>query len=405
MTWLVTVRDGVTWHDGQPLTAADVAFSFEYYRDGPATRHGHHVSSVPKVDRVEQVGNRQVRLVCGYPCPTLDVVTMADLPILPRHIWDGVKEPRSLTALPVGSGPFKLVEYQSGRLYRFVANDAYFLGQPLVGELVMPVVPDMTATFIALRTGELDAVARAVPPELVREFGQSEALGLVTSSPLSVVELRPHWEKAPFDRPALRRALSLGIDRQALVDTVLLGQGRPGTRGYSHPDSPWSNPAIHTPFDRDQATALLDGLRFTDRNGDGLREDETGAPLAWTLIVSSATPAWVRVGELIARQYAAIGLKVTLQAVEAGVFNQRSSARDYDLLISEGGAHSSSDPDQFIVSHQVGYLWRLGSADTRRDVLIERWKAAATVAARKQVGVRPAGSDERRADEHRGALP
>lgn len=384
LTWLVTVRNGITWHDGQPFTAADVAFTFAYYRDGPATRHGHHVRSVPQVDRVELVGDRQVRLVCGYPCPTLDVVTMADLPILPRHIWDGVTEPRKLTSLPIGTGPYKLVEYQAGRVYRFVANDDYFLGRPLVGELVMPVVPDLSATFIALRTGELDVAARPVPPELVREFAQSSTIGLVKSAPLSVLELRPNWEKAPFNRPELRRALSLGIDRQSLVDTVLLGQGRAGTRGYSHPDSPWSSPAIRTPFDRAQAAALLDGLRYADRDGDRLREDDTGAPLAWTIIVSAATPAWVRVAELVVKQYQALGLRFRLQALEAGVFNQRAAARDYDLLLSEAGAHASADPDQFIVSHQVGYLWRLGSADTRRDVLIERWKQAATVETRRQ---------------------
>jgi peptide/nickel transport system substrate-binding protein len=179
LTWIVTVRDGVTWHDGRPLTAADVQFTYEYYRDGPATRHGHHVSAVPQVDRIELVGEREVRMVCAYPCPTLEAVTMADLPILPRHIWAGVTEPRQLTSLPVGSGPYRLVEYQSGRIYRFEANDGYFLGRPLVRELVMPVVPDMSATFVALRTGELDAAARPVPPELVREFAQSAAIGLV----------------------------------------------------------------------------------------------------------------------------------------------------------------------------------------------------------------------------------
>jgi peptide/nickel transport system substrate-binding protein len=244
----------------------------------------------------------------------------------------------------------------------------------------------MSATFIALRTGELDAASRAVPPELVREFAQSPTIGLVKTEPLSVLELRPNWEQPPFDRPALRQALSLAIDRQALVDTVLLGQGRPGTRGYSHPDSRWTNPRANTPFDAARAAALLDGLRFADRDGDGLREDEAGSPIRYTLIVSAATPAWVRVAELIAQQYRRLGIHVTLQALEAGVFNQRSAARDYDLLLAEGGAHSSADPDQFIVSHQVGYLWRLGTADTRRDDIIARWKQTATLEARKQVG-------------------
>lgn len=385
-TWGVIVRDEVTWHDGRPFTAEDVKFTFEYYRDGPASRHGHHVSMVPRVARVEQVGARELRFVCADPCPTLLEVTLADLPVLPRHVWAAVREPRKHTALPIGTGPYRLVEYHSDRMYRLQAYDDHFRGAPLIDELVMPVVPDLSATFLALRTGEIDVAARPMPPELVRQYRDGSVLGVVKTAALSIVELRPNFLKAPFDRPEFRRALSRAIDRQQLVDTVLLGQGRPGTRGYPHPDSPWTNPASSTPFDRAQAQALLEELGYRDRDGDGVREGRDGAPLDFTLKVSSATPAWIRVAELITRQFREVGLRVRLQTLEALVFNRQAGARDYDFIVSETGAHSSADPDQFIVSHLVGYLADPAVPNPRVDALIRQWTEASTVEARRAAG-------------------
>ena len=143
VTWTVTVRDGVRWHDSVPFTAEDVAFTYVYYRDGPPTRHAHHVSAVPRIDSITVTDVRTVRFVCGYPCPTLARVTFADLPILPKHIWNGVTEPRKLSALPIGTGPFRLTEYRPDQLYRFTANDDYYAGRPRVAELEMPVIPDL----------------------------------------------------------------------------------------------------------------------------------------------------------------------------------------------------------------------------------------------------------------------
>ena len=384
ITWLVTVREGVKWHDGLPLTAADVAFTYTYFRDGPPTRYAHHVSAVPRIDSIQVVGTRQVRFVCGYPCPTLERITFADIPILPRHIWEQVAEPRKLSSLPVGTGPYRLVEYRPDQLYRFEANRDYFGGRPRIDELDMPVIPDQSSMFVALKTGKVDAVGKKVPPELLATFEKLPGVRVVRTTGLATTELRSNYFKPPFDRASMRRALSLAIDRDAIVRTVLLGLGRPGNKGYSHPDSPWSDPSVSTPYDSAAAVRLLEANGFADRDGDGLREWPDARPFELSVLVASGEPTLERTAELLTRQLLRFGIRTRLEMLEQGAASKRVSTHDFDLYLSEGGAHSSSDPDQFIVSNQVGYLWSDKLPYPELDNLILRWMSSSTLETRKQ---------------------
>lgn len=384
-TWEVTLRDGVRWHDGQPLTAADVAFTFEFFLASPTGRYTHHVSEVPHIEEVEAVDEATVRFRCAYPCPDLAPITLADLPIIPSHVWSGVTEPRTVTDLPVGTGPYQLVDYSATGGYRFEANDAYFAGRPVVEELVMPVIPDPTTTFTALRTGEIDAAFRPLPPELVGEFEGEAGIGLLTPSPLEFPELRLNFERPPFDRPEVRRALSLAVDREEILEVVYLGQGRVADRGYPHPDSPWTNPSLRTPLDRDQSRSLLDGAGFVDRNGDGVREGSDGRPFAFTIKVSGSEPVEGRAAELLVEQLAEVGVAATVERVDAGAITSLFRSRDFDAYINVIGPHGVADPTQFIMSHRSGYLWRAGTPYPEWDELFERWKATDTVADRTTV--------------------
>jgi Bacterial extracellular solute-binding proteins, family 5 Middle len=109
-TWVVRLRDGVKWHDGKPFTADDVVFTYTSFRDGSPNRYTHHVNDAPKIEQIVAEDARTVTFSCGYPCPSLDAVTFPDLPILPKHIWESIKEPQTYKDLPIGTGPYKLVE-------------------------------------------------------------------------------------------------------------------------------------------------------------------------------------------------------------------------------------------------------------------------------------------------------
>ncbi|PLS75861.1 MAG: ABC transporter substrate-binding protein [Actinobacteria bacterium] len=386
-TWEARVRQGVAWQDGRPFTAGDVAFTFQYFKTAPPVGSWtHHVNDVPTIERAETLDAGTVRLTCAFACPDLGPITLSYLPILPRHLFEGVAKPAELTGLPIGTGPYRLTSYSPTSGYRFTANRAYFAGAPLVGEIVMPIIPDVNATFTALRTGEVDATTRSVPPELVQQFRRQPGLQEVTTTPLKFPELRMNFLRAPFDVPDFRRAVSRAVDRADLLRTVGLGQGRPADKGYPHPGSPWTNPRLSTPTDGREARRILDGLDFTDRDGDGVRERPSGEPLALSIKANGDEPTHVRAAELVAGHLKEVGIAATVQVIDAAALKALATSRDFDLTVSEIGAHGVADPTQFVMSHRSGYLWQAPKvAYPEWDVLFERWKATTTVPERTAV--------------------
>ena len=385
-TWEVVIRDNIKWHDGEDFTAEDVKFTYEYFRDGPANRHTHHVSEVPKIDEITiQEDGKTIRFDCGYPCPSLKTITFADLPILPEHIWSKVENPRKYTDLAIGTGPYKLTEYVADQHYILEANNDYFMGEPTVQKLTLPIISDATAMFNALKSGQIDVSSRTVPAELISTFKEDEQFELVEATNLSIVQFGLNYDKAPFNNEQFRQAMSLSIDRQAIVDTILLGQARAGDKGYPHPDSPWTNPELSTPFDVEQANQLFNELGYLDTNNDGFRETPEGKELKLSIKVSSGEPIYVRTAELMVEQYKTVGINLFVEALDPTTFAAHNSERNFDTYVSLIGPHGVADPDQFIMSHKSGYLWNKEVAYPAMDALITDWMASSTIEERKNI--------------------
>ncbi len=388
VTWELDLRDNVTWHDGRPFTAEDVAFTVEFMKTAKSGTYTHHVTTVPRIERVDVLGPHRVRMNCAFACPFLGSVTLAHLPMLPRHVWSTVREPNRHTEPPIGTGPYRLVSYEPGRAYRFEANPAYFAGPPRVRELVMPIIPSPATTFTALRTGEIDTATGEVPPELVAQFEATSGITLVRTTPLQYPEVRMNHLRAPFDQAGFRRALSLAVDRHELNDTVWLGRGRAATKGYPHPDSPWTNPNLSTPYQPDEARRQLDALGFRDTDGDGVREGPAG-PLRFTIKVDGAVPIRVRAAQLVAEHLTEVGIATRTEALDTGSLASLNETDDFDMYVNEITAHGVADPTQFIMSHYSGYLWELPDRPyPEMERVIDEWKAAPSIEARKAVSFR-----------------
>lgn len=384
-TWEVVVRDDVTWHDGEPFTAEDVVFTFEYATVAPTGRWTHHITEIPEISSVELVEDDTVRFTCGFPCPELGTVTLADIPIIAEHIWGDVDEPRDVTDLPVGTGPYRLVDYDPATGYRFEAFEDYFAGPPLVGELVMPVIEDPSTTFTALRTGEIDVAAHLVPPELREEFSATDGINVIPTAPLEHVELRMNYTVAPYTDHAFRTALSLAVDKEDLLDAVVLGHGRAAVLGRMHPDSPWADPDASTPTDPDAAMELLEEAGYLDGDGDGLREYPDGTALALRIDVDGAMPTHVRSGEIVAEHLRAVGLDTEVVLTDSGTLGEMQSELTFGMVVRPGVPHGIADPTQFVLGVVCCYAWDLSTqpypelADS-----VEVWRQAETLEDRRE---------------------
>lgn len=352
-TWTVTVRDDVQWHDGEPLTAEDVRFSYEYFSNHESPLYSHHVNDRPFIESVEVLEGNQVEFTCRAACPTFDVNPGAHIPILPMHVWEEVTEPNRFTEeLPVGSGPYELVRYAPDQVYVLEANADYFMGEPTVDEITMPIIPESSAMFLALQTGEVDTVSRSVPPESLSQL-EDAGLEITHMTDYGSVAIDFNNQRPPLTVPELRRALNLAVDTEQITTTLLQDLGKPGQAAYLDPDSPFADPDLGPEFETDEAERLLDSIGFVDSDGDGTRETDEGKPLAFEVLVESVAAREVRAAELAAGQLAEVGVQLNVTPMDPATLRERTQSDDeagetgnFDMQLRQlTGGHFHFDPD------------------------------------------------------------
>jgi peptide/nickel transport system substrate-binding protein len=391
-TWTFRLRNDVTWHDGRPLTAEDVKFTWDYFFRTEQGRYSHHVNDRPYMERSSVIDPSTVSFTCREPCPTFDIDPGADLPILPKHIWENVTEPNRFTAdLPIGTGPYKLVDRVPNQSYRFEANTSYFKGRPQIDEIVMPIIPESATMFLALRSGEVDAVSRVVPPEAVAELERS-GLRIVRMADYGTIQINFNNQRPPFTNPQFRKALSVAADTDRITQTLLGNEGKPGVDSFLDPDSPFANKTLKHEFSPQRSRQMLDQLDFRDRNGDGIRETPDGNALDFEILVSSLEAREVRASELVGTQLRDVGVNIRVTPLDPATVNSRRQPRDavgkrvpettttgdYDMYVtSYSGGHFHFDPDGLLYAfHSPGTTgfgaFITGYSNPQFDQLVDR---------------------------------
>lgn len=248
-TLTVELRHGVRWHDGSALTADDVAFSFDYYRNH---RHPRFTPELRDVSSVSASG--RYRVVVKLRRPSLGALDqpLADVPIIPRHLWANLPPGRvAPRGLPVGSGPYRLVRHDPGRVYRLAANDRYFMGPPTVARIDVPVLERSDRMLDALTSHRVDALA--VTPQDSAEGDITGDLRVVRGPSYLGTVLALNLRRPPFNQPDVRRAVGQALDltqiSRAAGGYVATSGVRPADRGYLSPASPWASRAVLHRFD------------------------------------------------------------------------------------------------------------------------------------------------------------
>lgn len=325
----LTVRlvEGATWHDGRPVTAEDVRFTFSFVATHPHPRFTPEVAAVEDV-RAPDPSTVVIRL--RHPSPGFWDQPLADLPVLPAHLWRDL--PPGLSAppgLPVGSGPYRLVEHVPGERYRFEANPAYFRGPPAVGALEVPVIGRADATIAAFRSRRVDLIPASLSEGAaasVDSFGTSIRRGVSYLGTALVLNMR----RPPFDRVEVRRAVAGALDLTGMVRRV--GEATPADRGYLHPASPWASSEVLHRFDPAAPAALA---------GVGLARV--------TVLAPENDPVKVQAGREVARALRRAGVEAESQAVPreslARALGEDGSPPDFDAAVVAIPPLASHDPD------------------------------------------------------------
>ena len=322
------LRSGVTWNDGEPFTAEDVAFTVQYIKDHP---YSWVDSSI--IEKVEASDDNTVKITLKKDyAPFLDQVA-GTLPIMPEHVYKDVSDPANYkdAAALTGTGPFKLVNYDKTQgTYLYEANEDYYQGAPKVKQIKFVKI-SLELSAAALEKGDADAAT--VPGETVDGL-ENKGLNVVKGSHDWVAKIMVNHMKAPFSDAKFRQALYYAIDRQDLVDTGLRGYGLEGSPGLYASDNQWYNADQEQySFDPAKAGHLLEELGYKKEEGSQYYT-KISKPEPIELLVTATTE---RQGELIAKQLDAAGFKVNLRSVDAKTLDSLVSAWQFDLALSGHG--------------------------------------------------------------------
>ena len=295
LTWTITLREGINWHDGEPFTVDDVIFSYNFLIEAG------RANNLAAIESMEADGDYGLTIKLKSPQPFFLNEGLAGTYIMPEHIWkDQTPVSGELSQFQgmIGTGAYKLVEVEPGQYYRFEANPDYYRGEPVAKEILAKIVKDRTQQFNQLRAGEADAVLSSVPPAFVAELESNPDLKIAKGSDFFNYIFYTNGSREPFDDPAVRQAIAKAIDTKALVDVVLLGQGVELPLNWYHPDLAWSINIPHV-FDPEAAAAELEAAGLVDSDGDGIRE-LNGTNTDFGILCDVNNPVEVRATELIA---------------------------------------------------------------------------------------------------------
>ena len=256
----IRLRKGIRWHDGKPLTAEDVAFTFGYF----ARRfHPRFTPQLEAVERVQALNAETVRFTLRHPSPGFEDQPLSDVPILPRHLWQGLPAGQlAPKGLAVGSGPYRLVRHRRGKDYRFQANRGYFRGRPKVDTIEVPFIGNFDGTVRALESRRVDVIPVTLTEKAQDQLRRSvfkTSFGPLYTGTTLMFNLR----RRPFDKPAARRAVARALDLKRIAQTGGGGgqsEATPADNGYLHPQSGWASPIRLHRFDEDRARAELKAL-------------------------------------------------------------------------------------------------------------------------------------------------
>jgi len=351
LTYTYTLREGLKWSDGQPLTAEDVAYTVNRSREEEWLNYSSTTGNITATAPDE----RTVVLTSSVPDPKLPTM---DVYIVPKHIFEkqDAKAVTKYQALDgVGSGPFTLAELKRGQFWRLEANPNYWGGKPAIDEVVFRLFNNADAMVAALKSGEIDAI-HDVPTSSFKELESTDGIVAVQGQQGGFEELainggqglkKPHPALADL---RVRQAIAHAIDDQTLIDRVLAGLGAP-----TDAMSPSANPAFvpeipegeRFDFDLDEARQILDDAGYLDTDGDGVREMPGGGkPLNFVYAVRTESQTAPGVAEFVTGWLNDIGIAITRKPMNDAKLTEVIGKGDYDMF--HWGWTPFVDPDPML---------------------------------------------------------
>jgi len=343
------LRKDVRWHDGEPFTSADVEFTYKFMIDDKTPTS--YDADFRLVKSFEVIDKYTVKVTYDEPfAPALISWSMA---VLPKHLLEGKDVTKSpLLREPVGTGPYKFLEWKAGESITLKANDDYFKGRPYIDRLVTRVIPDTATTFLELLNGAIDMISLTPlqwtkqtdsNPRFNEQYNKYEYLSF------GYTYVGYNNTKEPFNDKRVRQALTYASPKADMVKGILFGLGVEANGPYK-PGTIWYNDNVRKyEYNLEKAKALLAEAGWKDTNGDGIL-DKKGKKFEFELMTNQGNSVRTSICETLQQSWAKIGVKANIRVLEWATFiNEYVDKQKFDALVL--GWNITNDPDLYDVWH------------------------------------------------------
>lgn len=337
--WELKLREGVTWHDGEPFTSQDVLFTFERAPNVPNSPapFGQFLSQIAEASAPDDM---TVRIKTRNPSPQI-LFDLAEVPIISKHAGEGATTADYNDGkATIGTGPYRYVGWQPGGTLELARNDEYWGGAPQFETLDVVAIPNDASRVAALLSGDIDLID-AVPPESFERLRDDEKIDIWMTQDVytAYVHMDTNRETTPFitakdgseiKNPLLdlrvREALSIAINREAIIERLLLGLAQPAGQ-LAGPTMVGFNADLKpSPYDPERAKMLLAEAGYDD----GFKITLHGP--------NNRYVADAQIVQAIAQMLERIGVETAVETMPANVFFPRASGREFSIFFLAWGS-------------------------------------------------------------------
>jgi peptide/nickel transport system substrate-binding protein len=344
LTITFKLRDDVTWTDGTPCTAHDVRFTWRLQTDTTIAWASQNLKD--RISDVEVVDDRTVRFhfTQQYPYQLMDA---NDGVIVPKHILEDIPRDQfhahPFGRRPVGNGPFKLQDWVAHQYIKLAPNpDYYEEGKPRIRRVVFRIAPDALSLLTQLKAGEIDCL-EAISPDAVAELNDKYRHVRIYKYPSRGVTYIAWNLKDPlFMDREVRRALTMAIDRRAIIETLMNGMAAECTSPMSPLIWAYNKTIEPLPFDPEEARRILDARGWRDTDADGVI-DKGGEPFEFEMITNHTSQLRVDIMTMTEAFLKKIGVKANIRPLEWNHFIDKVKVSDFSSCVLGWGLGTKAD--------------------------------------------------------------
>lgn len=368
LTLTFKLKEGIKWHDGKPVTAEDVAFTFESMAkpDYTGPRYGDveglkgaaacHNGETDKVEGITVVDDHTVKFEFAQPyAPGLSKIG-ADRAIIPKHIWGDIplgewQKKTELMNKPIGCGPYVLKEFVPGQYVELEAFEDYYAGKAKTPKFIFK-VSNQDTVIAELTSGEIDiADISSLKSQDIKTL-EDNGVKVTSYTGITSQYMGFNLREKIFQDKKVRQAITYAIDRTLMVDKLL--EGRATIIDAPLLPTSWAYPedGVLNPYkaDPEKAKSLLKEAGWEDKNGDGIVENSAGEAFKVTLKYPVGNKMREQSAPIIQANLKAVGIDVELEIMEfAALLDQVMANHEFDLYLM--GSSLDTDPDPKPIWH------------------------------------------------------